>query len=76
MKILSLLLLAIVPAALADEPGARPKLTISLKRAVEIATSPEGNTNIQLSGEALKGLSGDATSAPAMSVPTKRTQAG
>ncbi len=29
-------------------------LQLSLKRAVEIATSPEGNTRIQLSGEALK----------------------
>ena len=29
-------------------------LELSLKRAVEIATSPEGNTSIQLSGEALK----------------------
>src|ERR1700736_1143291 len=32
----------------------RPPLELSMKRAVEIATSPEGNTNIQLSGEALK----------------------
>lgn len=29
-------------------------LPLSLKRAVEIATSPEGNTNVQLSGEAVK----------------------
>jgi outer membrane protein len=29
-------------------------LQLSLKRAVELAVSPEGNTNIQLSGEALK----------------------
>jgi len=29
-------------------------LQLSLKQAVDIATSPEGNTNIQLSGEALK----------------------
>jgi outer membrane protein len=33
---------------------AAPPLQLSLKRAVEIAVSPEGNTNIQLSGEALK----------------------
>jgi outer membrane protein TolC len=32
----------------------RAPLELSMKRAVEIATSPEGNTNIQLSGEALK----------------------
>jgi outer membrane protein len=31
-----------------------PPLELSMKRAVEIATSPEGNTNIQLSGEALR----------------------
>jgi outer membrane protein TolC len=38
-------------AALATQQGPLP---LSLKRAVEIAVSPEGNTNIQLSGEALK----------------------
>jgi outer membrane protein TolC len=32
----------------------RGPLELSLKRAVDIATSSEGNTNIQLSGEALK----------------------
>lgn len=32
-------------------PGA---LELSLHRAIEIATSPEGNTNVQLSGEALR----------------------
>jgi len=40
-------------ATAADDTG-RALLPLSLKRAVEIATSPEGNTNIQLSGEALK----------------------
>jgi outer membrane protein len=34
--------------------AARGPLQLSLKRAVELATSPEGNANIQLSGEALK----------------------
>ena len=29
-------------------------IELSLKRAVEVAVSPEGNTRIQLSGEALK----------------------
>ncbi|HXB74235.1 MAG TPA: TolC family protein [Candidatus Acidoferrales bacterium] len=42
-------LLAMAPLA-----GAAGPLQLSLKRAVEIATSPEGNTRIQLSGEALK----------------------
>jgi outer membrane protein len=32
----------------------RPALQLSMKRAVEIATSPEGSTQIQLSGESLK----------------------
>jgi len=32
----------------------RAPLALSMKRAVEIATSAEGNTNIQLSGESLK----------------------
>jgi len=52
MRFLTILLLAATAFA-ADDP-ARPALPLSLKRAVEIATSPEGNTNIQLSGEALK----------------------
>ncbi|HLK63369.1 MAG TPA: TolC family protein [Bryobacteraceae bacterium] len=38
----------------ADQGVERGPLRLSLKRAVEIATSPEGNANIQLSGEALK----------------------
>ena len=42
-------LVTIAPLARAAGP-----LQLSLKRAVEIATSPEGNTRIQLSGEALK----------------------
>ena len=37
--------------ALATQQGPMP---LTLKRAVEIAVSPEGNTNIQLTGEALK----------------------
>ncbi len=43
-----LILLAAAPL-LADPP-----FPLSLKRAVQIAVSPEGNTSIQLSGEALK----------------------
>jgi len=45
------------PAALAlaaDQVPLRGPLQLSLKRAVEIAISPEGNTNIHLSSEALK----------------------
>ena len=44
-----MLLLMMTPHA----PAAGP-LQLSLKRAVEIATAPEGNTRMQLSGEALK----------------------
>jgi outer membrane protein len=37
----------------AQERGASP-LQLSMKRAVELATSPEGNASIQLAGESLK----------------------
>lgn len=45
----------VLPLALplAGQP-ARGPLPLSLKRAVELAVSPEGNTNIQLSAEALQ----------------------
>ena len=46
-----LLLLGTVWMAAAQDRG---PLQLTLKRAVEIATSPEGSTQIQLSGEALK----------------------
>jgi outer membrane protein len=49
MKRLACILLAVLPLSAADAP-----LPLSLKRAVEIAASPEGSTNVQLSGEALK----------------------
>ena len=54
MKFRWILLLAVGTAAIAaDEPVGRP-LSLSLKRAVEMATSPEGNANIQLAAEASK----------------------
>ena len=49
MRFAWMCLLAMAPLARAASP-----LQLSLKRAVEIATSPEGSTKIQLSGEALK----------------------
>jgi outer membrane protein TolC len=52
MRILSLLLLA--AAMPAQELSVQVPLELSLHRAIEMATSPEGNTNVQLSGEALK----------------------
>lgn len=48
--------------------GAEP-LPLSLKRAVEIATSPEGNTNVQLSDEALKQAEARATQARSALLP-------
>ncbi len=47
------ILLAALPMAWAADDGRAP-LPLSLKRAVELALSPEGSTNVQLSGEALK----------------------
>ena len=47
--------LALAPLAVAaDEATERGPLQLSLKRAVEIATSAEGSTQVQLSAEALK----------------------
>jgi outer membrane protein len=54
MKTISILLLAAVSGCAAGDDAPRGPLELSLKRAVELATSPEGNTNIQLAGEALK----------------------
>lgn len=45
------LLAAVTAVAAAQDRG---PIQLSMKRAVEIATSPEGSTQIQLSGEALK----------------------
>jgi outer membrane protein len=44
-------------------------LQLSLKRAVELAVSPEGNTNIQLSGEALKQAQARSTESRAALLP-------
>ncbi len=41
-------------AAFAQDAVAPGGFALSLRRAIEIATSPEGNTSVQLSGEALK----------------------
>jgi len=47
----------------------RPPLQLSLKRAVEIATSPEGSTEVQLSGESLKQAELRSTEARAALLP-------
>jgi outer membrane protein TolC len=44
----------VLPASAQTAGVAPPVLTLSLKRAVEIATAPDGNTKIQLAGESLK----------------------
>jgi outer membrane protein len=55
MKTAWMLVLAVAwPGMAADQGGERGPLRLSLKRAVELATSPEGNSNILLSGEALR----------------------
>jgi outer membrane protein TolC len=52
MKRLSLLLLA--TGLFGQELTVKVPLELSLHRAIEMATSPEGNANVQLSGESLK----------------------
>jgi len=52
--LLSTLLLAVPFAVWAADAPPREPMRLSLKRAVEIATSPEGNTYIQLSDESVK----------------------
>lgn len=48
------MLLAMMPLAWAGGDPQRGPLPLSLKRAVELALSPEGSTSVQLSDEALK----------------------
>lgn len=55
MKLGWILLPALAASGIAGGGDAeRGPLPLSMKRAVEIATSPEGNTNVQLAGEALR----------------------
>ncbi len=51
---LAWILLAAAPLVAADSPPDRGPLELSLKRAVELAVSPEGNAQIQISNEGLK----------------------
>ena len=53
-RYLSTILLAVPIAVWAGEAAPREPLRLSLKRAVEIATSPEGSTYVQLSDENVK----------------------
>lgn len=49
-----LLLFLVIPAVAAEQQTEPGVLVLNLKRAVQIALSPEGNEQMQLSGEALK----------------------
>jgi len=64
------LLMAMPPlGCAADAAAERGPVELSLKRAVEVAISAEGNTNIQLSGEALKQAQSRALQARAALLP-------
>ena len=64
------ILAAALPIAAADGP-----LELSLRRAVELATSPEGNTNVQLAAEAVKQAAARAAQARAALLPDLSGQA-
>jgi len=58
MRLVGTILMAALALGAADPPGdqleSRGPLPLSLKRAVEFALAPEGNTHMRLAGEALK----------------------
>jgi outer membrane protein len=72
---LSTICLAVPFAAWAGEAAPREPLRLSLKRAVEIATSPEGNTYIQLSDENLKQAKSRSAEARSALLPDIEAQA-
>jgi outer membrane protein len=49
--------------------GDRPPLRLSMKRAVDLALSPEGNANVQIAGEAVKQAQSRAAQARAALLP-------
>jgi outer membrane protein len=62
--------LLVVPAiSAAENAEARPAIRLTLKRAVDLAISPEGNTRIQLSGEGVKQARSRALQARASLLP-------
>jgi len=67
--------LAIPFAIWAGDAPPREPLRLSLKRAVEIATSPEGNTYVQLSGEGLKQAKSRSAEARSALLPDIEAQA-
>ena len=68
MKLAWILIIAMAPLGWAADPAAAP-VDLTLKHAVEVATSAQGNTNIQLSGEALKQAQSRAMQARAALLP-------
>lgn len=77
-RYLPLALLLAVPLAFgADETATgREPMRLTLKRAVEIATSPEGNTYVQLSDENLRQVKSRSAEARSAFLPDIETQAG
>ncbi|MGA2039196.1 MAG: TolC family protein [Bryobacteraceae bacterium] len=70
MKLAWIVLLAITRPGWAADAAVEPApVDLSLKRAVEVAISAHGNTNIQLSGEALKQAQSRALQARAALLP-------
>jgi outer membrane protein TolC len=74
-NLLSTLFLALPFAVGAADTAPREPLRLSLKRAVEIATSPEGNTYIQLSDENLKQAKSRSAEARSALLPDIEAQA-
>jgi outer membrane protein len=73
--LLSILVLAVPAAVWAGDAAPREPLRLSLKRAVQIATSPEGNTYIQLSDENLKQAKSRSAEARSALLPDVEAQA-
>jgi len=70
MNLAWIVLLAITRPGWAADAAVEPApVDLSLKRAVEVAISAHGNTNIQLSGEALKQAQSRALQARAALLP-------
>jgi outer membrane protein TolC len=72
---LSALFLAVPFAVWAGEAAPREPLRLSLKRAVEVATSPEGNTYIQLSDENVRQAKSRSAEARSAFLPDLEAQA-
>jgi len=63
-------------AVAADQKSEQGILSLSLKRAIQIAVSPEGNEQIQLSGEALKQAQSRSAQARAALIPNVDSSLG